>query len=391
MTTQELTNQYIANTYARFPVTFTRGEGSRLWDDTGKEYIDLGSGIAVNTLGLADSGWAETVAAQLRALAHSSNLYYTQPAAKLAQALCERSGMQNVFFSNSGAEANECMIKCARKYAADKWGENVRPVIVSLENSFHGRTLATLAATGQADFHHDFGPFPAGFAHARPNDIESLRRQLDEHDGQCCAILLELVQGEGGVVALEQAFVREAAKLAKERELLLLLDEVQTGNGRTGTLFAFEQYDIRPDLVSTAKGLAGGLPFGATLFGEAVSGTLGPGSHGSTFGGNPACAAGALYVLDQLNDSLLARVRESGAWLRAKLQAAPGVLGLTGLGLMLGIKTARPAKEIAAQCLAKGVVVLTAKDKVRLLPALNIPRDLLEEAIDILIACMDGQ
>ena len=381
MTTQQTAEQYLAATYARFPVTFTRGEGSLLRDDAGKEYIDLGSGIAVNTLGLADESWADAVSAQLHALAHTSNLYYTQPQAALAETLCQRTGMQKVFLSNSGAEANECMLKAARKWSNDRFGEGRRPVIVTLEGGFHGRTYATLAATGQTALHAGFAPMPTGFRYAKPNDIEDMRTKLDD---SCCAVLIELVQGEGGVNVLEPAYVQALAALVKERELLLLIDEVQTGNGRTGTLFAFGQYGLTPDMVSTAKGLAGGLPLGATLFGGRTAGVLTAGSHGSTFGGNPACCAGALHVLGRLDDALLAGVRAKGEFIRASLEGAPGVLGVTGLGLMLGISTARPAKEVASACLARGVALLTAKEKVRLLPALNIPWNLLEQGLDVL-------
>ena len=381
MNTQQTTDQYIANTYARFPVTFARGEGSLLWDDAGREYIDLGSGIAVNTLGLADAGWADAVSTQLHALAHTSNLYYTQPQARLAKALCERTGMRKAFFSNSGAEANECMLKAARKWSNDQWGEGKKPVIVTLEGSFHGRTYATLAATGQPALHEGFAPMPTGFRYAKPNDIKDMRAKLDN---TCCAVMIELVQGEGGVNVLERGYVRALAALAKEKGLLLLIDEVQTGNGRAGTLFACEQYGIAPDMVSTAKGLAGGLPLGATLFAGTTAEVLTAGSHGSTFGGNPACCAGALHVLERLDEALLAEVRAKGEFIRQSLGGAPGILGVTGLGLMLGIATEKPAKEIAARCLARGVVLLTAKDRVRLLPALNIPMALLEKGLEVL-------
>ncbi|MDR2687541.1 MAG: aminotransferase class III-fold pyridoxal phosphate-dependent enzyme [Oscillospiraceae bacterium] len=381
MTTQQTADQYLTANYARFPVTFTRGEGSLLWDDAGKEYIDLGSGIAVNTLGLADEGWANAVSAQLRAVAHTSNNYYTQPQAELAKALCQRTGMSKVFLSNSGAEANECMLKAARKWSAAQWGENKRPVVVTLEGGFHGRTYATLAATGQIALHEGFAPMPTGFKYAKPNDIEDMISKLDD---TCCAVMIELVQGEGGVNVLDPGYVQALAALVKEKGLLLLIDEVQTGNGRTGTLFAFEQYGAAPDMVSTAKGLAGGLPLGATLFGARTAGVLTAGSHGSTFGGNPACCAGALHVLSRLDDALLADVRAKGEFIRASLAGAPGILGVTGLGLMLGISTARPAKEIANECLARGAALLTAKEKARLLPALNIPMALLEKGLDIL-------
>jgi len=381
MTTQHTAEQYIANTYARFPVTFVRGEGSLLWDDAGKEYIDLGSGIAVNTLGLADKSWADAVSAQLHALAHTSNLYYTQPQADLAKLLCERAGMKKVFFSNSGAEANECMIKAARKWSNERFGDGKRPVIVTLEGGFHGRTYATLAATGQTALHAGFAPMPTGFRYAKPGDLDDMLVKLDD---DCCAVMIELVQGEGGVNVLDQAYVKALAALVKEKDLLLLIDEVQTGNGRTGTLFAFEQYGIAPDMVSTAKGLAGGLPLGATLFGERTAGVLTAGSHGSTFGGNPACCAGALHVLQRLDAALLAEVHTKSEFIRKSLTGAPGILGITGLGLMLGITTARPAKDIVSLCLARGVALLTAKEKVRLLPALNIPWELLEKGLEVL-------
>ncbi|MDR1464026.1 MAG: acetylornithine transaminase [Oscillospiraceae bacterium] len=390
MSTQSLTDQYLAHTYARTPVTFVRGSGSLLWDETGREYIDLGSGIAVNGLGLADEGWAAAVAAQAGALAHTSNLYYTEPQALLAETLCTRAGLQTVFFSNSGAEANECMIKTARKWAAHRWGEAARPGIVTLLGSFHGRTMATLSATGQTHYHETFGPFLPGFYHAVPGDLSSLRSVLAEQKGALCAVMIELIQGEGGVLDLSPAYVWDLAALCAEENLLLLVDEVQTGNGRTGTLFAYEQYGIEPDIVSTAKGLAGGLPLGATLFGPRTAGVLTPGSHGSTFGGNPVCAAAANYVLSRLDEALLSSVRQKSAFLRARLARAPGVRRVTGLGLMVGIETDRPAAEIQAACLAQGLLVLTAKDRLRLLPALTVPDALLARATEILCAAIAG-
>ncbi|MCL2194803.1 MAG: aspartate aminotransferase family protein [Oscillospiraceae bacterium] len=379
MNTQQRSEQFVATTYARFPVTFSRGKGSLLWDDAGKEYIDLGSGIAVNTLGHADEAWAVAVHAQLLQVAHTSNLYYTAPQAELAQALCSRTGMRRVFFSNSGAEANECMIKTARK-----WGAG-RSTIVTLEGSFHGRTIATLTATGQPAMHGDFAPLPAGFKYAKPNDIADLQAKLDN---SCCAVMMELVQGESGVLQLNKDYVQAVAELCKANNLLLLIDEVQTGNGRCGSLYAWEQFGITPDIVSTAKGLAAGLPLGATLFAASTCDVLGHGSHGSTFGGNPACCAGALHVLHRLDDGLLADVQAKGEYIRAKLQALPGVKSISGMGLMIGIETVKPAKDIVAECLAQGVLVLTAKDKVRLLPALNIPMELLEKALDVLANCL---
>lgn len=383
MTTQELDKTYIAGTYARFPITLTHGQGSVLYDEGGKAYIDLGSGIAVNTFGAADPQWIQAVTEQLGKLQHTSNLYYTQPDTVLAQMLCQKTGMKKVFFSNSGAEANECAIKAARKYAAEKKGAE-QFTILTLENSFHGRTLTTLAATGQAVFHKDFQPLTPGFCHVPANDTAALKQAVKTK--KVAGILFECVQGEGGVVPLEPGFVKAIETLCREEDILMMVDEVQTGNGRTGQLYSYMHYGVQPDIVSTAKGLAGGLPLGATLLGEKVKDVLGPGSHGSTFGGNPVCCAGAVSILSRLDERVLAGVRERGAYLQAQLSGAEGVLNVTGKGLMLGIGTQKSAKEVAAQCLENGVLVLTAKDKVRLLPALNIPMALLEQAAAVLKA-----
>jgi len=379
MNTQQLSEQYVATTYARFPITFTHGKGSLLWDDSGKEYIDLGSGIAVNTLGHADEAWANAIHAQLLQVSHTSNLYYTAPQAELAQTLCTRTSMSRAFFSNSGAEANECMIKTARK-----WGAG-RSTIVTLEGSFHGRTIATLTATGQPAMHGDFAPLPAGFKYAKPNDIADLQAKLDDN---CCAVMMELVQGESGVLQLDKEYVQAVAALCKENNMLLLIDEVQTGNGRCGSLFAWQQFGITPDIVSTAKGLAGGLPLGATMFAASTADTLTHGTHGSTFGGNPACCAGALHVLGKLDDMLFADVQAKGEYIRTVLQDKAGVKNISGMGLMIGIETVKPAKDIVAECLAQGVALLTAKDKVRLLPALNIPMEQLQNGLDVLVKCL---
>ena len=374
-------NTYIANTYARFPLNIVRGKGSLVWDDEGKEYIDLSTGIAVNTFGIADEQWAAAVSAQLGTLQHMSNLYYTDPCAKLAQTLCERTGMKKVFFSNSGAEANECAIKVARKYAADKKGKDYYHII-TLENSFHGRTITTLAATGQAVFHEDFTPLTDGFLYAKANDFTSVKALTEQY--KCAAIMMEVVQGEGGVMPLDKAFVSAVAKLAAEQDILLITDEVQVGNGRSGKLYGYMNYDIRPDIVSTAKGLAGGLPLGATLLGEKVQNTLAPGSHGSTFGGNPVCCAGALNILSRLDEDTLAGVRERSAMIFDALSGAKGVVGVSGMGLMIGIKTEKDAGEVIRRCMERGVLVIKAKDKVRLLPALNIPVETLSKALNIL-------
>ncbi len=381
MHTKELDSTYIANTYARFPLNLVRGKGSLVWDDEGKEYIDLSTGIAVNTFGIADEEWAAAVSAQLGTLQHMSNLYFTDPCAKLAQLLCERTGMKKVFFSNSGAEANECAIKVARKYAADKKGKDYYHII-TLENSFHGRTITTLAATGQAVFHEDFTPLTEGFVYAKANDFTSVKTLVEQY--KCAAIMMEMVQGEGGVMPLEQEFVTAVEKLAAEQDILLITDEVQVGNGRSGQLYGYMNYGIQPDIVTTAKGLAGGLPLGATLLGEKVQDTLTPGSHGSTFGGNPVCCAGALNILSRLDEDTLAGVRERSALIFDTLKDAKGVVGVSGLGLMIGIKTEKDAGEIIRRCMERGVLVIKAKDKVRLLPALNIPMETLSKALDIL-------
>ncbi|MCI8332078.1 MAG: acetylornithine/succinylornithine family transaminase [Clostridiales bacterium] len=379
---QELDQEYIAHTYARFPVTFVKGEGALLYDESGKAYIDMGAGIAVNTFGAADKTWCAAVSEQLGKLQHTSNLYYTEPCAKLAASLCRRTGLKRVFFANSGAEANECAIKAARKYAFMKYGDESHATIITLKNSFHGRTITTLAATGQDAFHTSFGPFTEGFVYADPEEPESLEKLASAN--QCCAVLFELVQGEGGVRPLSQSYVEEIKRVCEKYGLLMMIDEVQTGNGRTGSLYCYEQYGLSPDVVTTAKGLGGGLPLGAVLFGERTKDVYDPGSHGSTFGGNPVCCAGALSILDRLDDALFAEVRRKGGLIRELLAGCGEVTGVTGLGLMIGVETTRPAKEVAAACLAKGVVVLTAKDKVRLVPPLVISDEQIKEAVRVL-------
>ena len=378
----EMDEAYVANTYKRFPLEIVGGQGALLKGADGKTYIDLGSGIAVNTFGMNDEAWKQAVIAQLDGVGHVSNLYYTAQQAELAKLLCERTGMKRVFFGNSGAEANECAIKAARKYASDKYGPGARPVIVTLINSFHGRTVTTLSATGQEVFHKDFGPFTEGFVHVPANDLSAMERALTEN--ACCGVMQEMVQGEGGVIPLERDYVQGVAKLCAEKDVLLIADEVQTGNGRTGTLYAWQQFGVVPDLFSTAKGLGGGLPIGACVLGEKVENTLGASSHGSTFGGNPICAAGALNVLSRIDEALLAGVRARHDRILAALNGAPGVEAVTGLGLMLGVKTDRPAAEVVKRCMENGVLVLTAKDKVRLLPPLNIPNEFLDRALVVL-------
>ena len=385
MNTKELDSKYIANTYARFPIVLERGKGSLVWDSEGREYIDMGSGIAVNAFGLADGQWMAAVTEQLGRLQHSSNLYYTVPDALLAEQLCERTDMKKVFFGNSGAEANECAIKCARKYAADKYGADKRYKIVTLVNSFHGRTVTTLAATGQDEYHQNFQPLTPGFLYAPANDCEALKA-LVEGDDAIAAIMFELVQGEGGVLPLTQEFVQCIADICRAKDILMVCDEVQTGNGRTGTLYAWMQYGIVPDIMTTAKGLGGGLPIGACLMGEKCENTLTPGSHGSTFGGNPAVCAGALNILSRIDDSLLAEVKAKSEYIVNALTGAKGVESVAGLGLMLGIKTVKPLNDVVTACRENGVLVLTAHGKLRLLPALNIPMELVEKAVAVIKA-----
>ena len=354
-----------------------------VYDEDGKRYIDMGSGIGVTAFGIADQQWQQAVTAQLGVLQHTSNLYYTQPCVLLAQQLCKKTGMKKVFFSNSGAEANECAIKTARKYACDKKGPEYY-TIVTLENSFHGRTITTLAATGQAHYHELFQPLSPGFVHTPANDIAALEQTLSQH--KVAGLLLECIQGEGGVVPLNADFIQAAARLCKEQDVLLMIDEVQTGNGRTGKLYAYMNYGVQPDIVSTAKGLGGGLPLGATLLGEKVEHTLGPGDHGSTFGGNPVCCAGALSILGRLTDDFLAQVKEKENLIFSTLTGAPGILGVTGMGLMVGIETEKPVSQVLAACREHGVLCLSAKTKLRLLPALNIPTELLQEALNVIKA-----
>ena len=381
MNTFELDEAYIAHTYKRFPVEIVSGKGSLVKDAAGKEYIDMGSGIAVTSFGVADDDWIAAVETQIRSVQHMSNLYYTSPCARLAEALCTRTGMSRVFFGNSGAEANECAIKAARKWAAETKGPDCN-IIVTLENSFHGRTLTTLAATGQAHYHELFQPLTPGFAHIPAGDLDALKALCA--DGKVAAVLIECVQGEGGVIPLDPAFAAGLEAYLREQDILLMIDEVQTGNGRTGKLYAYMNYGLHPDVVTTAKGLAGGLPLGACLLGEKVKDIFSYGDHGSTFGGNPVACAAALSVFSRLTDSFLAEVEARSALLRSLLEGAPGIRSVSGLGLMLGLRTEKPAAEVVKDCMENGVLCLTAKDKVRLLPALNIPDDLLRKAAEII-------
>lgn len=381
MSIKELDSQYIAHTYGRYPIVLKEGNGALLFDEDGKRYIDMGSGIGVSAFGSCDKEWVEAVTAQLNTLQHTSNLYYTEPCARLAEILCKRTGFKKVFFSNSGAESNECAIKAARKYGSDNYG-NKRTKILTLQNSFHGRTITTLAATGQAVFHKDFLPLTSGFDYVEANNIDDLVEKTN--GGDVIAIMFETIQGEGGVMPLTKEFVEKINEIAARDDVLMIVDEVQTGNGRTGSLFGYMNYGIKPDIVTTAKGLGGGLPIGATLLGEKVENVFVPGSHGSTFGGNPVCAAGAISVIERIDDVLLADVKRKSEYIFKSLEGAKGVKSVSGMGLMIGIETERKNTDILAEAREKGVLALSAKTKVRLLPPLNITDELLAEAIDIL-------
>ena len=383
MSFMNMDQAYVANTYKRFPVEIVSGKGSRVVDINGKSYVDMGSGIGVTAFGFGDEAWMAAVTEQLGKVQHTSNLYYTEPCAKLAKLLCEKTGMKKVFFANSGAEANECAIKVARKYSAMKKGADCY-TIVTLINSFHGRTLTTLAATGQDHFHKDFQPLTPGFVHVSANDIDALKAAVAEN--KVAGIMMEVIQGEGGVNALDQIYLLEADKLCHELDIPFIIDEVQTGNGRTGKLYGYMNFKIQPDIVSTAKGLGGGLPIGACMMNDKMENVLGYGDHGSTYGGNPVCCAGALSVIERLDEGFLGKVKRRSGYVMASLYGAPGVESVSGLGLMIGIKTTAPAGDVVRACMEKGVLCLTAKDKVRLLPALNIPMDDLEYAIETIKA-----
>ncbi len=379
-TAKQQDEAYIIHSYSRFPVLLTKGKGAAVQDDTGKAYIDFTSGIGVNALGFCDDGWIAAVTNQLNTLQHTSNLYYTEPCIRAAKLLCEKSGMQKVFFGNSGAEANEGVIKAARKYSFLKYGEG-RSKILALVNSFHGRTMATLSATGQDVYHNYFFPFVDGFVFANANDTADTLAKMTE---DVCAVMLETVQGEGGVVPLDRAYVQAVAAACKQKDILLIVDEVQTGIGRTGTFFSYEQFGIQPDLVSCAKGLGGGLPIGAVLFGEKTETVFGAGDHGSTFGGNPVVCAGAVHILETIDDAFLAEVQKKGAYLRGRIEAMPHVQSVAGLGMMLGIQLDVDAKPVIHTLLEAGLLVLSAKTKIRLLPPLTISQDELDKGLSIL-------
>ena len=387
MSIQKIDREYVAGTYNRFPVEIVSGKGSLVWDDTGKEYVDMGSGIGVTSFGIADEVWQAAITEQIGKVQHMSNLYYTQPCANLARMLCEKTGMKKVFFSNSGAEANECAIKAARKYAFDKYGEE-RHVIVTLNNSFHGRTLTTLAATGQDHYHELFQPLTPGFVSVDTGDLDAVAALAEQKI--VAGVLVECIQGEGGVLPVDPGFLTGLEALCQKEDIVLMVDEEQTGNGRTGQLYAYMNYGLHPDVVSTAKGLAGGLPLGATLLGEKVQNVLGFGDHGSTFGGNPVSCAAALSILGRIDDALLAEVRKKSEYLFETFADCEGIEQVSGMGLMIGLKTTKPAGEVVKACMERGVLCLTAKDKVRLLPALNIPMEVLEKAAAVIKAVCAG-
>lgn len=370
--------KYVLGTYGRYDLLIVRGAGAECEDETGKKYIDLGSGIGVNALGYCDGGWIKAVEEQLETLQHTSNLYYTAPCALLAEALCERTGYKKVFFCNSGAEANEAAIKTARKYSFDKYGAG-RDKIITLNKSFHGRTMATLTATAQEAMHNYFFPFNEGFVYC-DKDIEEIKK----HKG-VCAVMLEFIQGEGGVIPLNKDFAAQVYEYCAANDILFIADEVQTGVGRTGRFLCSEHYGIKPDITTLAKGLGGGLPIGAMLAGEKCESVMGAGAHGSTFGGNPVVCAGGRYVLSRIDDKLLSEVKEKGEYIKSRLSGVKGVKSVSGLGLMLGIELSRKkAADVVKECISRGVIPLTAKDKVRLLPPLVITMEQLEKAVDVL-------
>ena len=381
MSIKELDQKYIAGTYNRFPVEIIAGKGSVLTDTAGKQYIDLGSGIGVTAFGIGDEEWKRAVTDQMDKVQHTSNLYYTEPCAKLAELLCGKTGLKKVFFGNSGAEANECAIKVARKYAMEHKGADYN-VIVTLKNSFHGRTLTTLAATGQEHYHELFQPLTPGFAYTEAGSIEELETIFEQN--KVAAVMIECIQGEGGVIPLEESYVKALDELVKKNDALLIVDEVQTGNGRTGKYFAYMNFGLEPDIVTTAKGLGGGLPIGACLLSDKVKDVLGFGDHGSTFGGNPLACAGAISIVSRIDEAFMDEVTKKSRLIFETLEGAEGVEDVCGMGLMIGIKTTRPAGDVVKECIGKGVLCLTAKDKVRLLPALNIPDEVLKEALTII-------
>lgn len=380
--------EYIMSTYKRNNLVLVDGHDSIIYDEDGKQYIDFTSGIGTNIFGISDALWLDAVTNQASKIQHTCNLFYSEPQTKVAKLLCERTGMKKVFFANSGAEANECAIKAARKYSFDKYGNNGRYEIITLVNSFHGRTIATLSATGQDVFHNYFFPFVDGFKYAHANDIDELNSLISD---KTCAIMIETIQGEGGVLPLNPEYIKYIDKICKEKDLVFIVDEVQTGNGRTGYLYSYMEYDVKPDVVTTAKGLAGGLPFGAIMFSEKMKDVLGYGSHGSTFGGNPVCASAAYSILTRLDNRLLKHVLECRKIIEEKLANSKNVLSISGKGLMVGIEIDPKFKaaDIVQKGIDNGLLLLTAKNKIRLLPPLNITYAELKKGLDILIKILE--
>ncbi|MDE5991256.1 MAG: acetylornithine/succinylornithine family transaminase [Clostridia bacterium] len=384
---KDIDKNYVMNTYNRYDLEIVEGMGVNCYDVDGKEYIDLSSGIGVNSLGFCDMGWVASVTQQVCKLNHTSNLFYSQPCALLAKALCERTGCKKVFFANSGAEANEGAVKLARKYSFDKYGKG-RDKIITLVNSFHGRTITTLAATGQEVFHNYFFPFTEGFKYAKANDFKSVEKLIDE---SVCAVMMELVQGEGGVIALDKEFVTSVAELCNKKDVLLIVDEVQTGVGRTGKFLASEHFNINPDITTLAKGLGGGLPIGAVLAGDKCADTLGFSMHGTTFGGNPIVCAGANYVLARIDDDFLFSVEQKGEYFKEKLEEIEEIESVSGLGLMLGLKLkSKISSDVVKEGIKKGIIMLTAKEKVRLLPPLAITYDEIDKAVSMIKSILEN-
>lgn len=378
---KERDRQYILGTYNRSDLCIVKGNGSTCYSPEGKKYIDFSSGIGVNSLGFCEEGWVKAVTHQMNTLQHTSNLFFTEPCGELAEILIQRSGFDKVFFCNSGAEANEGAIKAARKYSFMKYGKD-RYEIITLTDSFHGRTLAAITATGQDGYHKYFDPFVEGFAYAKVNDMEDMRTKISH---RTCAIMIELIQGEGGVNTLDADYVTALYHLCKEKDLLLIVDEVQTGIGRTGKLFAYEHFGVQPDLITVAKGLGAGLPIGGILFDKSCSHVLEPGDHGTTFGGNPVICAGGVEVLKRIDSGFLNQVAEKGNLMKAQIEKMEGVLEVTGLGMMLGLSLKdKRTGEVAKSALELGLITLTAKDKLRLLPPLNITHEEINEGLGLL-------
>lgn len=378
---QKADKQYIASSYERYDMVADSGKGAVCTDMEGGEYIDFTSGIGVNSLGFCDEVWVKAVTEQLNKLQHISNLYYTEPQVKLAETLIQRTGLDKVFFSNSGAEANETAMKAARKYSNNKYGNDINEII-TLNNSFHGRTMAAITATGQKDYHKDFYPFVPSFTYCQPNEVDQLISKVTD---KTCAIMIEIIQGEGGVVNLNQEFVKAAAELCERKDMVLIIDEVQTGIGRTGKLFAYEYFDIEPDIVTFAKGIGGGLPIGGALLGKKLSHVLNPGSHGTTYGGNPAVCAGALTVLDRLDADCLQEISAKGDYIKQKLSSMANVVSISGMGMMIGVEIEqKEAKIVVSEALKKGLMILSAKEKIRLLPPLTITYTEIDKGLKIL-------